>query len=288
MTSYGQTKFLLNQVKRQLSIPCAPTPMIWIETFFPSLIFGFLTSQSMDVKELITQTTGKSWLGHAKDIAKLPTAPNREFKRFAVTENIEVEVHTESKITRSARHLFTFTEGLDMAAFWFFVAGVVAEGLIEWHSLAYRQAGCRDDVAAGQCWSNEPYLGIDSGRWQSLFDWKVESGPYVPVAIPQVVVLPGHSAYISCEAHCRTFQGKDTSVSTRIINYTTGDILDQDTSVILPNGGYVPSRVWASHANYDDKPHVIAVQGLAAVDTFPFEAFPKSGTLCFSSWRRRD
>ena len=253
-------KFQWNQITRIMPVPCAPSPLLWVETAVPAFCWAFLASQSFDFKELVHISTGKSWLQHVKSQVPVTETTFRQFGRKMVTEDVEVEKVVNSTVGKAGRTFFKFAEGFDMAAYWIFIASIATEGLIEWHSLAYRMAGCRDDVRAGSWSSGSPSGGCGVNAWGGAGYWQVDSGPYSPGTYPFAVIPPGSQGYLAVSLWAHTLLGIPLSVGTRIINQHTGDVYDSHTALAVPGGSAPYSSVWYHHKNYGDNDVVLIAQ----------------------------
>ncbi len=104
---------------------CRPDPTVFLHGFNIAAIRAFSTLVSPNWKTLTKKVTGHSWLCGMKAVL------------------LEAD-EADALYSSTAGAVFTALEWVDAAAFYFWVAGVGIEFLIDWTSLVYQFSGCKD------------------------------------------------------------------------------------------------------------------------------------------------
>lgn len=104
---------------------CRPNPQMLIKGFNIAAPKAFFTLLSPNWKTLTKKITGRSWLCGIKSV--LQGADEADALYAGLSEAV-----------------FTSLEWIDAAAFYFWVAGVGIDFLINWTSLVYEMSGCKD------------------------------------------------------------------------------------------------------------------------------------------------
>jgi hypothetical protein len=197
----------INRLVKWYYYPCAISPLVYVETALPALMKAFFTFNRPDVKHIVHQATGHSWLCSLKS---------------EVNELHEAEGAPVSEVTRGA---FAFIEATDVLSWYAFIAGVTVDGLANWTSAAMHMSPCNPHPGANYA------SGADSiGGWPQTGDWQIGPiwGPHGEGAGPSVDVPPkgfgavaGNSGYVAL--------GGMTPVpaNMRTVWLDTGEVLDE-------------------------------------------------------------
>lgn len=151
----------INAVKRMISLPCQVPPAVLVETILIAGTKLFYSEQSPDLKHIIHKSTGRSWLCHAK---------------AGFSDVYEGEPVLAADGTQLGWELL---EAADMAAWYFFLAGITVEGLIDWTSAVYHDSKALCHKGGTYGWGNEPVTGQPAdGSWANA-SWHSPSWPDV-------------------------------------------------------------------------------------------------------------
>lgn len=285
----GPQKYLYDRpagaIKRLLEIPCAPTPMVYIEATAAAAIEMFISYVSPDYRELYTKGTGKSIFCDVEGTIH------------------QVQRATGGKIPQLERFLFKIAKKVDISTYWYFLASIIADGVIDWATIARKLSECghTNDPNAGAGYA---YIGAipDDGSWGGQpFSFDPPS-KYAPASPAGVTVPPGWAYILSASCSWRSSLGTGVPTLSRIVvkdviafddgpTPMIGDVLDHHQNTVDMYGTAHPNHVWTKGVNPANAIITYEAQwAYAGGMPLPYhEAFPKPDDMfCFqATWPRR-
>lgn len=140
--------YWINQVRDWLLIECTDPDLLYVAMAFEAAIQAAWTIITPSTKQLIEETTGKSWVCHAKT-----TISGARRGGLIASDGW-------------GNFLYGLARGLDVFAYYQFVADIAGEGLINWMSMIGKNSKICDGAPnpnVGRVWHyGAPY---DPGTW---------------------------------------------------------------------------------------------------------------------------
>lgn len=202
-----------NALKKFLYTSCTVTPTVWIETFLPAAVLAVVSVLTPDPKEVVRIAgNGKSWLKQVRD----------SFHDAAADEPIES--------FKKTNFLFDLAEGIDRAVWWLFLAGVTADFLIEWSTLAYRMAGCTTSEREVTLELKFALGGVPGDNtWVDAGIWRVITPDTGELVGPVANIAPGAAVAICSSLHVKnSATNEELSFDQRWIDQSTGEVVLQN------------------------------------------------------------
>lgn len=210
----------IGKLTKFLWLPCAIDPLIALEAAVPALIDAFIDFNSPDLRHQYEQlNNGRSLQCDIKGLIK------------------DAARERGGEVTRTTRYIFRSVEFVDRAIWWLFVADVVAEGLVNWTSMAMQLQGCKG-LHAGN--SSTQGLGATNGggifdaNLSNGFQWVQDQPPFEDFAA-QIDVPAGHEGHIAWEV-----VGKIGNIPcgmiAKITRISDGSIIDEHKAPVSPSG----------------------------------------------------
>lgn len=202
----------INALRKFLYSPCSITPQVWIETFLPAAVVAIFTVLTPDPKETIRILGGgKSWLKQVKV----------SFQDALAGEPLENY--------KGIRFLFEFAEGVDLAVWWLFLAGVAAEFLMDWSSMAFRMAGCD---ATNRSLTSERRFALGNfegdGTWYDAGLWTEINPPTGHLLSPSVIIQANTAVAVAVTLKVKNAATNiDQGFTMRWLDNASGEVISE-------------------------------------------------------------
>jgi len=248
----------VGNIRRMLVVPCGPEVSVWVELGIEAALVAMWTIEEPDEKEAYHKILGKSLVCSLK------------------TEIRDAHKMSGGEEGPALRFLFRTAELVDKAVWKLFLAAVAADALILWSNMLNKQSGCKTpgnpNYGSGTGYTGALAFG---GPWQSMDYFFTAPSRFAPVSPASVVVRPGKNWI--CADSCGFHDAFNLQVATkaRVINETSGDILDQDEQ-----GGFLAESTYRPHVfqkgvNSTGAVQIISAQHIYTGPDVPFhEVFP--------------
>jgi hypothetical protein len=216
--------------KRILALPCDNPPSLWIETAAKAALKAYIGQLGGDPKELYHTVFHESVIGTNKNSFR------------------EAFPHISPDESKLTRFFFDFAPALDLTLWFYFLAGVLEDGVLDWLGQVEQQTACTDiSQRAGS--GDDPFGGsFSGGRW-GTFDFNFNPGRYFPAGPPALVLQPGESGTIACMCNYQDTGSVPVQGRARILFDDGAYVLDEDISEQKSGGQYRPTVVWAHASN---------------------------------------
>lgn len=204
---------LWGNLKKIFYNPCALSPYVQVEVAAATMMRLFWTYKTPVWKTFVKDVSDESWLCNARSMA------------HAVEES---KPTWQSKLRR---FVFKIDAKIDQGMFWWFVASLAEEGLINYTSSLLKGQACskahwyhrgQGQQAIGG------WPGGDPDRWLENIVWRNTDWPDTPQAVSAIQLGPGESGWISGGAWFTTPTNMPLPASSRVIIEETGEVLDHD------------------------------------------------------------
>lgn len=231
-----EIQHLVGGVKRLLVLPCSSPVEVYVETLVPAIIGAFYTLIEPDPKEVYHKVTGKSFICDVTTSAE---------KAYAMTGR---------EANATTRFLFKSAAVYDIATWWFFLADIAAEGLVNWTSMIYNQRECnnKNDPNYG---SGPGFSGALVGGFANANNTCVYTAPskFAPVSPNGITIGKGGFGFIAVNWQYElsgqpvaTESWLQTDVNDMRLDYDNNANKDGSTSSR-------PTRTWARFKNGFDE-----------------------------------
>lgn len=223
-------------VKRLMEVPCEIPQSVYIEAAVPSIIDGFLSYMSPDPRELYTRTFGHSVFcaasGSFGKVTHVPSDRRSRYQRFVLP------------LGRYA----------DLSTYWYFLAGIVADGVYEWATLARKMSPCNPAngpfSASGQAWVG----GIpDNGDYRTVDFWTGEGAFNGPVAATTMTVHKGDTCVMASKARFLNFLGQDVPCASQLV----ATVIDPGESLLPPGYKFLIDHHSVEQDIYAETPDLV-------------------------------
>ena len=178
----GTTGNIINSVKKFVHMPCAPTPLVYLELAAQAALKAWWTIEAPDIRSAITELTGRSGLCHVKGIL------NNAHELSGLPE------------THFSKVLYPVAETADLLTWYLFLAGVVGNGIADFFSGAAKLGSCKNPPAHfgyGNTTAGGWPGGQYDGKWQTGPRWQTIDWPTTPGAGPIQLVRAHHKGVIT-------------------------------------------------------------------------------------------
>lgn len=245
-------------------VPCAPTPMLWVEaTVFAAWTLFWSVIEPV-WKQDVKLVTGKSWLKNLKQYA------------------YEAEESPYSFFDDSLIMLFEVAEWADAAVFWVWIASIGIDGLMNTCTLAYQLAGC--DPLSASCtivgkspfggWSFEQY-----GKWADGPAW-IEQYPVHGAPMSSTLIMPANaSGSIAASLTVRSIGGGFATCTTRVVDPDSGEIIGTGSPQPGADNDAQASMSWFPVQSHPDRSRRLALEVMVSTDSTGIVAVPRDGSI---------
>ncbi len=252
-------------IKRYLALPCSVPKSVYAEAAFKAATKLIWSYESPDPRHVYHKTFGRSTLCEVKGIVKkaVPTSGPLDEKTL--------------------RNLFKIVEVIDVATWYFFIAAILADFLLDWSDGVVKMKPCSDPAQGRRNSGFAPFgASFSNGRW-GTFDFNFDD-PHNPAGPCGVILRPGQGCIVAATCTGTDVGGVQVPLDTRILRQSDGKVLDQNMGdEIREQGilvGYSKSHVWTKYINNN------ASVGLELIEwqcTCPLnlpddEVFPQEGS----------
>lgn len=225
---------LIGNISKILELPCGLDHLILVEAAVQAAMELWWTFTTPVWKTVVEDIAGHSWLCSAKIYANAAE---------------EVKPTWQSKLRK---FVFKVDARVDQASWYYFLASVAEEGILDWTSQVLRGNKCNVSHFAHRGRGIQAYGGWPGGdpeRWLDNMVWRDPDWPDTPQAVSGIGLEPGQSGWIVGSARLETSNGYYLPCVSRVIIEETGEVLDDDLShtQTLENLGHTSS--WAIYKN---------------------------------------
>lgn len=235
---------IVGNVKRILAIPCDTPPSVWVETALPAALKAIYSVAEPDPKEAYHKAFGNSLYHDYKTVLQ------------------DAEIVPPAEGNEATSFFFAALDWADLTAWFLFLADVALDGLMNWTTQIIKQTQCKMKGYEGQGHGTFFFGAIeDDGRWQQLDFSFPEGTDFYPVSPSSIVVPKGHSCIVAAQASFHLWASESgVPCATRLINITTGEILEQVDIADPTNSKYPKTHVFSKYANDTQDEHHVAVE----------------------------
>lgn len=277
----GPKKFLYDKpvkaLTRLMELPCMTPPGVFAEASAASLIDAFLMYASPDPREIYTKMFGQSIFCHIESTAgsvfHLPSSPRSPYQRW----------------------LLPFARMADVSTYYYFLAGVAANGVIEFATLARKLTHCDDynsqHSATGLTWVSAI---SDDGHYQGCDFDTGHAPPLGPFMPSNLVVDHNYTAYLAPSVTWESATGVTVPTAGHILWYPDGvdpsdpdaphvATLDANANHVDSYGNAHPTIMFTKIKNKTGQLMILNAQwAYTGGVPLPYhEAFPSAGNTCF-------
>lgn len=252
-----------NIVKRVLALPCSLPVEIYVEALFPAALKAFYSILSPDPKEIFHKTSGKSF------VCSISTS---------IKDGTQMPGDNEGSTTR---FIYRNVALYDIATWWFFIADVIGDGLINYTSTIYNVRECNaknnPNYGSGGLWGGAIHT---NGGWGQIdFAFSAPS-KFAPVSPSGVIVAPGRGWTIAASLKFNLDTGDPVPTENRIIYTGTSVVLDYHNNAgSEPGIVHGPNRVWHQGKNNFSVTMAVSCEWQCTVGGPPSaQAFPDGST----------
>ncbi len=229
---YKDANRALGAIKRVLSIPCAPTPTVYIEAAVSGIWRAASSIISPDPKEMYHQALGNSLYHDIKG---------------TLEDAHLVEPRDGSPLTRGA---FELADMVDVTLWRMFVFGSVVDGLVDFSTQLQFYAGCNNKHSPN-FFSGGPYINAiadDGAYYADLFAGQLGSG--VGAVGPAAFKLGGgYGGFAAASCAFTDFAGQiPAPADTAIMDVFSGQVYDMGSASLNDEG-----HQQAGHAFYKNQ-----------------------------------
>lgn len=254
-------------VSRYLALPCAVPKQVYAEAAFKAALKLIWSYDSPDPRHVYHKATGRSTLCEVKGILK---------------RTIPVNGPEDEK---ALRWLFKITEVVDVATWYFFLAAILADFVLDWADGVVKLKPCNDPAQGRKNSGFAPFgASFSSGRW-GTFDFNFDD-PHNPAGPAGVVLQPGQGCIVAASCTGQDVGGVQVPLDTRIFRQSDGKVLDQNMGEeIREQGilvGYRASHTWTKYINNNASVGLEVIEWQCTCPTAlpDDEVFPRDGN-CF-------
>jgi hypothetical protein len=214
-------------------LPCSLPVEIYVEALFPAALKAFYSILSPDPKEVYHKTGGKSFV-------------------CSVGQNfMDAEGIPGDNAGSTTRFIYKSVALYDLATWWFFLADVVADGLLDYSSQIYNARECQDKhsthYGSGGLWGGAIHT---NGGWGQIDFAFSPPSQFAPVSPCGVIVAPGRTGIVACSCLFTDGAGDPVATESRIIWESTNIVLDYHNNAGTVTGVVDgPNRVWVNTKN---------------------------------------
>jgi hypothetical protein len=250
----------IGAIKDLLLLPCTPTPMIWATSAAEAAVRLFIAYNEPDMKHVIHQLSGRTLLCSAKVIAK------------SFVEEVNIEN------TFLDHYIWYIPEAAELFAWYFFLASITLEGLINWETALMKmtKASCNPNATYNS--GNVCHIGQHAdGQWQTGGGWTNSSDPISPLYGGTIRVGNGWTGTIAASCAFYDLAGDMLPGGLRYIDTRSGEVLDEmsmNTKTTSKLGNY---KVKASDGNVFGAPGFIQLQVMISGGGQPAIGFGGAG-----------
>lgn len=232
-----------NVIKRILPVNCAPQPEVWAE-----IVLAGVNNMGFSILEPDKKAVYHDIRGHSATCSVKMALQE--------TEVLDPLVDSQGK-----RFLFQSAEWADMYLWYTFLFGSYKNGLVRWGSQILKHECTTGHKSPYYGQGGAYFGGLDKhGRWQTADFTMNEGSIFYPVSDSRIVLKPGHSGFVAAHATWELAHPDTTGfVTGRVINETTGDLLDFDADNISILDG-ASTMLFAHHTNATDEDVAISAQ----------------------------
>lgn len=231
-----EIQHLVGGIKRVLALPCSNPVEVYVETLVPAVIGAFYTIIEPDPKEIYHKVTGKSFICDVTTSAE---------KAYAMTGR---------EANATTRFLFKSAAVYDIATWWFFLADIAAEGLVNWTSMIYNQREC-NDKGNPNYGSGPGFSGALNGGLANANNTCAYSAPskFAPVSPNSITIPKLGSGFIAVNWQYK-LSGQAVATESWIQTSVTNVRLDYDNNANDDGStSSRPTRTWAKYQNGHDE-----------------------------------
>jgi len=230
--TFSDVATTVGNILQLTSSSCDLTPMLFVKALNPAGVKFFKSMNRPDWKHFYHLVNGQSFVCSVKG---------------ALLDSEVLDAESESGLTR---FLFRTAEGTDMGLWYMFLASVAGEYTLNYTSQLLKLSSC--DPTSRTWSSDKPYQGIyGTGEWGG-FDWYIDVGPFSPANAGSILAPQGGSAYIFGTAEGQYFDAAGPHIiglGTRILNSTSGQVMDYQFPSLNPNTGKFESGIAGTEQN---------------------------------------
>lgn len=199
--------YWVNQIKNLVMITCAEPDLLMVEMAGVAAMQAFWTIATPSTKQLIEASTGKSWVCSAKTIVG------------------DAEKGLPIATDGATKFVYGMARGLDVFAYWQFLADILGQGLINWMSMGQKvNRVCNGSLSPnrGRLWVYGSPAG--DGGWGAPGTWLNAAGNDVGAVLP---VRRGQFWEFSHWGRLQGLNGSPVTYSSRVVDKTNGQVLTQ-------------------------------------------------------------
>src|SRR6202012_1287467 len=237
-----QAEKTVGVIKRIIALNCEDPALVYVEAAVSSALQAWYSVIEPDEKEVYHKVVGKSFVCSIKQ---------------AIGEAHEATGENPGNTTR---FLFKFGEVFDLAVWYFFLGDVFADGVLNYTSAVYKQSECVN--------KNNPNYGSGGLFAASLHgdgvylaaDFQYAPGSnFSPVSPTHIFISPGGSGMIAASLQFKRGEAP-VGTSSRIRDFTTNAIHDQDSNAMPDGTSKRPNHVWWKGGNGTDEGKIIGCE----------------------------
>jgi len=203
-------KTTIGAIKSLYMNPCQVPATVYVETAVEAAMRLFWTYNEPDLKHLIHETQGHSWLCSMK------------------TTFTEVREATNTMPSPATTAAFEIIELADQAAWWFFIASIANDTLIQWSSSIIKGSLCGLPPGSANGYGNEPVIGgVGDGTYVGAAVWRSAGWPTIPVGGGICSIGPGKFGSIGGTCNITNLSGVGIPSGLRIVNDDTGQVMNE-------------------------------------------------------------
>lgn len=233
----------IGRIANLLHVGCAPAPQVWVAAAVPAALEAFASVITPSFKQVVKQTTGSSWLHQAK--AEMEEAAQEA--GITAPEGLEV--------------LFKLAEFVDIFAWYMFLADVATEFVVNWTSNIWMFSPCNPDEDAKTFTAILPFGGFSQAHdWVIGPAWLRWRDGETSVEASRITVPPHSTVSIGAWLKLIPFIGVPGTYSTRLINDTTGEVLNMSTSSVADQATGNHPLFWHHYSTTGDQAESFSLQ----------------------------
>lgn len=242
-------------ITRLLVGRCAPDPFLLLETATRAFVKAALDIAEPDLKEALHKLSGNSMLHHIRMYAE------------------DAEVAEDELGGKVLKHLFRIGAAADLGIWTAFLAGVGSEAIIDFTSQLMKISPCLHHYPP-YCGYGYDNIGASYvGGWNPMGEFAITMpSVFGPIWPPVYNVDRDHFVTIGWWGTPSDFYGNPCGAATRLLDTTTGVILEHAENELSEDGSYTSLAGWVENVPVKAG-HSLTIQGMGTSPTPLNEVF---------------